>query len=505
MEVMIAERNERQIPVLVGIGELVNRDRTQPGEPWEYMVQCALKAEEDTGVQDILSSIDSLSVVNVISRNDLDEPSRIATALTADPVDVVTTPIGATAPQSLLNRLCDRISTGESNIGLICGGEAFYTKGIGSETLEIQTKSETKNEYTLFGDCREPVSSLEASYGLFLPAVVYPLFANAYRKYHNISLGDYVLQAGQLCEKYSREAAQNENAWFRDGKTAEQISTVTIDNRMVHYPFTKFMNAIMNVDQAAALLVMSEKEANRLGISEEQRIYLVGCGDAAEKWHISNRLNYYSAPGLKIAYDNALMQADLSTTDINYWDLYNCFPVAAQIALETFQLSDDANPTLTGGLPYFGGAGNNYSLHSICAMVRKLRLEPDKTGVVQSVTWYMSKYAVGIYSGTRPDRFQRRDPNEYMYDIDKRYPDVPILTNQTGRFEIETYTTTLDRKGVPQSAVIIAKDEKGARLFAYNDMDSQLIEDMMQEEPIGKTAIISVDSTTGKHIFTNII
>ena len=501
---MTSEKNDRQVPVLVGIGQLVNRDRTQPGEPWKYMVQCALKAEEDTGVHDILSSIDNLSMVNVISRNYLNEPLRIATALNANPRDVVTTPIGATAPQSLLNRLCGRISTGESNIGLICGGEAFYTRGIGAESLQGKTHGETRTKFTLFGDLREPVSNLEASYGLFLPAVVYPLFANAYRHYHDLSLNEYILQSGQLCEKYSRTAAQNDVAWFRDSKTAEQISTVTADNRMAHYPFTKYMNAIMNVDQAAALLVMSEMEANRLGISDERRIYLVGCSDASEKWHISNRLNYYSAPGLKIAYDNALAQAELSTPDIDYWDLYNCFPVAAQIALKTFQLPADTNPTITGGLPYFGGAGNNYSLHSICAMVQKLRAEPEKTGVVQSVTWYMSKYAIGIYSGTRPEKFQRRDPSEYMYDIDKLYPDVPVLTNQAGRFEIETYTTTLNREGVPQSAVIIAKDQNGARLFALNDTDPQLIEEMMQKEPIGKTALIRIDPTTGRQVFTDI-
>ena len=501
---MISRRNNQQIPVLVGIGEFVNRDRAQPGEPWEYMVQCALKAEEDTGVQDILSSIDSLSMVNVISRNTLNEPSRIANALAANPHDIITTPIGATAPQSLLNRLCNRISIGESHIGLICGGEAFYSTGIGAEFLESKRAGERRNEYPLYGDLREPVSSLEASYGLFLPAVVYPLFANAYRQYHNLSLDDYIIQSGRLCEQFSRKAAQNSFSWFRDGKTAEQISTVTTDNRIVHYPFTKYMNAFMNVDQAAAILVMSEKEANRLGISEKRRVYLVGCGDAAEKWHISNRVNYYSAPGLKIAYDNALIQADLTTADIDYWDLYNCFPVAAQIALKTFQLPDSTDPTLTGGLPYFGGAGNNYSLHSICAMVQKLRKEPEKTGVVHSVTWYMSKYAIGIYSGSRPDIFQYRDPNEYMYDIDKLYPDVPILTNQTGGFQIETYTTTLKRDGLPQSAVIIAKDQKGARLFAYNDKDPQLIEAMMQEEPIGKMATVSIDRTTGKHVFTNI-
>ncbi len=501
---MKSEQKNQEIPVLVGIGELVNREQAQPGEPWKYMVQCALKAEEDTGVQDILSSIDSLSMVNVISRNYLNEPLHIANALAANPRDIVTTPIGATGPQSLLNRLCDRISIGESNIGLICGGEAFYTRGIGAESLEKKAAHGTRKEYPLFGDLREPVSSLEASYGLFLPAVVYPLFANAYRQYHHLSLDDYLMQSGRLCEKYSREAAQNEIAWFRDGKTAEQISTVTTDNRIAHYPFTKYMNAIMSVDQAAALLVMSEKEANRFGISENRRIYLVGCGDAAEKWHISNRVNYYSAPGLKIAYDNALTQANLTTEDIDYWDLYNCFPVAAQIALKTLQLPDNTNPTLTGGLPYFGGAGNNYSLHSICAMVKTLRSEPEKTGVVQSVSWYMSKFAIGIYSGTRPDSFQRRDPSEYMYDIDKLYPDVPILINQIGRFKIETYTTTLDREGEPLSAVIIAQDQNGARLFACNDKDPQLIRDMMQEEPIGKTAIVSIDRGTGKQIFTSI-
>ncbi len=114
--------------VLVGIGQLVNKRKEQTGEPIEYMAECAFKAADNLGNRDVLKNIDSLAVVNVISRDYSDAPQQLAERLMANPKDMVTTPIGATAPQALASRLCDRISKGKSEIGLICGAEAFYSK-----------------------------------------------------------------------------------------------------------------------------------------------------------------------------------------------------------------------------------------------------------------------------------------------------------------------------------------------------------------------------------------
>jgi len=409
--------------------------------------------------------------------------------LGACPKEIITTPIGATAPQALASRLCDRISSGESEIGLICGAEAFFTSSNKPNWAAV-TDPQYSASVPLYGDPRSAVSPIENRYGLFMPSVIYPLFANAFRRSQGDTLKESILKDAALCEKYSAVAKDNDYAWFRDWKSASEILTVSPKNPMINYPYTKFMNAIMNVDQGAALIIMSEKKADSLKVPEERRVYLIGCGDAYEKWLISDRVNYYSAPGLDIACSNAFMQAGIEKEEVDFWDFYNCFPVAARIAIKTLDLSESIMPTVTGGLPYFGGPGNNYSMHAICQMVELLRKYPEKKGFVHSVSWFMSKYSIGIYSGTRPEKFQRRDPEEYMHDIDKRFPDVTVLEGISGIFEVETYTVSYSRGGEPLSAIIIAKNGKGERLFAVNNTDVTLMTSMTMDEPIGKKAKI---------------
>jgi acetyl-CoA C-acetyltransferase len=42
---------------------------------------------------------------------------------------------------------------------------------------------------------------------------------------------------------------------------------------------------------------------------------------------------------------------------------------------------------VTGGLPYFGGPGNDYTTHGIAAMCDRLRAGDGTIGVVTGVGW----------------------------------------------------------------------------------------------------------------------
>ena len=64
---------------------------------------------------------------------------------------------------------------------------------------------------------------------------------------------------------------------------------------------------------------------------------------------------------------------------------------------------DPRGLTLTGGLPYFGGAGNNYSAHAIAEAVARCRNQPGSTAMVVANGGFMSKYACGIYSTEAAD------------------------------------------------------------------------------------------------------
>src|SRR3546814_13228280 len=80
----------------------------------------------------------------------------------------------------------------------------------------------------------------------------------------------------------------------------------------------------------------------------------------------------------------ALDMAGLTTSDIACFDLYSCFPIAVSNVVEGLGL-DEEDPrgfTVTGGLPFFGGAGNNYSMHAIAETVQRLRDDPGAFGLV---------------------------------------------------------------------------------------------------------------------------
>ena len=494
------------MPVLVGVGQLTNRskDPELTGDPIDYMIECAQRAAEDAGAPNILPQLDSMAIIRVMSRDYTHEPGRVAEFLGAKPHDFVYTTDGATLPQILTTRLCDRIARGQSEMGLICAAEAFHSSEK-PDWKKLTSPDYGKSPVKVVGDRMDHATGIERKYGLYFPSIVYPLFANAFRKSLNLTLENYIWVTALLCEKMSKVAQKNEYAWFRDAKSALEISSVTKDNRIIHYPFTKFMNAIMNVDQAAALLVISEQKADAFGVPKEKRVYLIGSSEVYDKWHISNRVNYYSAPGLELAFQKAFSEAGTTKEEIEFWDLYSCFPVATQIAIKTLNLPASVTPTIIGGLPYFGGAGNHYSLHAICEMVRLLRGAPEKKGVVQSLTWHMNKFSVGIYSGTRPKAYGLSSAERYKYDIENRFPNRSILEEAEGTFIVETYVVSYNRNGMPILAVIVANNELGERLFAVNDDNLPLIRSMCTEEPIGKRVNIYHDASSGLHRFSDIV
>src|SRR6185503_1964880 len=147
--------------------------------------------------------------------------------------------------------------------------------------------------------------------------------------------------------------------------------TPSADNRMIGFPYPKFMNAIMEVDQAAAVLLTSAGMARKLGIPREKWVYVWGGGDATDHWFVGERLNFHSSPAIRAAGREALAQAGSDIGAIRHFDFYSCFPCAPQIGAAMLGMDED-DPrllTVTGGLPYAGGPGNNYSTHAIAAMV----------------------------------------------------------------------------------------------------------------------------------------
>jgi len=495
--------DERQLPIIVGVAQHVNRsdDPAAALEPLEMMVKVAKEAEEDAGGKGLLAQADSVQVVNVISWSYRDAPGLLAERVGAHPWQKVYTSVGGNSPQWLVNQTAEGIARGEVRLALIAGGEAMRSRARFRGRGDLRWTRWGSPEATV-GDARIGSSEIEAKHGAHLPANIYPLFENAIRAHKGRSIADHQRRLGELCARLAEVARDNPYAWFRDAKTAEEIATVTPENRMISFPYPKFMNAIIEVDQATAILLTSVGMAQELGIPRDRWVYIWGCADAIDVWYVSERINYYSSPALALAGRRVLEMAGLGLGDIDWFDLYSCFPGAVEIACDMLGIAeDDPRPlTVTGGLPYFGGPGSNYSLHAICSMAERLRREPERKGLVSAMGWYVTKHSLGVYSGAPPSgEWQRADSPQDQADLDAM-PHPTLVGKRDGAGTVETYTVVFDRAGEPQRGIVLGRLEDGSRFIANTEPDKELLHWMTQEEMVGRGVEVRHDGESGRSI-----
>jgi acetyl-CoA C-acetyltransferase len=248
------------------------------------------------------------------------------------------------------------------------------------------------------------------------------------------------------------------------------------------------MNANAFIDQAAALIMTSVKEARRLGVPESKWVYLHGCADADDHWFVSERANPHSSPAIHHGARQALQMAGQGLADIRFFDLYSCFPSAVEIACAELGLAEDdpRGLTITGGLPYFGGPGNNYVTHSISEMMRRLRSAPGSFGLVTANGNYITKHSFGVYS-TRPfpGVWRRESPGRLQAKLDA-LPKAPLVENASGSAIIETYTVMHGKSG-PEFAVVMGRlKESGHRFLANTRTERAVLNDLQERDSLGR-------------------
>ena len=113
----------------------------------------------------------------------------------------------------------------------------------------------------------------EVAKGIQRAIQVYPMYDNAVRYERGETLAAHIERVSGLWSRFNDVAQGNPNAWVRENMTAQEIRTPSRQNRQISFPYTKFMNANMSVDMAAALIVCSYEKAKRLGIPEAKYVY----------------------------------------------------------------------------------------------------------------------------------------------------------------------------------------------------------------------------------------
>jgi len=139
---------------------------------------------------------------------------------------------------------------------------------------------------------------------------------------------------------------------------------------------------------------------------------------------------------------------------------------------------------VTGGLPFFGGAGNNYSMHAVAEIVDRVRARPGSFGLVGANGGIMSKYSAGVYS-TRPAPWRPDDSAELQREVDA-WPAPEEARAPDGWATIETYTVRHSRDG-GRTGIVIGRLDDGRRFVARgDDRDAGLLGLLSTGEPIGQ-------------------
>jgi acetyl-CoA C-acetyltransferase len=507
---------EDRTPVLVGVGQCVQKEKDveKAKSPLHLMEDAARLAAKDAGIGDKLwQHVDNITVVRFITDSPDarrlpfgrygNAPKSLGNMLGANASKNCYGPTGGNTPQMLVNHTAELIANGETEVALVAGAEAFATmmRALGQGKM-LPWHDEPGGTRIDVGYEREGVTEVEKAHKLQFPVNIYPMFENAIRGQKKRSVREHQLAIGKLMAPFTEVAAKHPQAWFPIARTAEEIATPSDDNRYVGFPYTKYMNAIMQVDQGAAVVMMSVKKARELGIPQEKWVFLHGCADANDLWYPTERVNYYSSPAIRMMGKKAFAMSGWTVGDIDYFDLYSCFPSAVQIGRNELGIAeDDKRPlTVTGGLPYFGGAGNAYVMLSIATMIEKLRAKPGTKGLVTSNGWYVTKHGLGLYS-TDPVKgsWKREKPATYQAEIDAEAH--PVVNEQPkGRAKIETYTVVNGRDGAEFAILFGRLDDTGARFVAHTPNDKPILQDFMERDQLGRSGTVAPAAEPGKDV-----
>ncbi|MEV0294558.1 acetyl-CoA acetyltransferase [Nocardia sp. NPDC050710] len=494
---MLPAGMDPRTPVLVGAGQVVHRTG-EPGLPGpvELAAESLRRAAVDSGAGDrLLRSADLIAAAAPVSRPYSDLGALVAAELGATPKRTLQSArFGGDAPQRLLNTVAQSIADGESEIALLTGAEAVAAWNAatrGGITVDWPEQPETTAPSEIIGSDRGPNSDMETAAGLWGPVYFYALMETALRARHGSSEAAHLERIGGLWSRLSAVAARNPYAWMPQTQSAADLVTPSAANRLVSTPYPKLLVANLSVDLGAGLILCSAAAADAAGVPRDRWVFPHGGATATDEWFVSERADMAASPAIAAAGRAALDGAGIGIDEVAHVDLYSCFPVAVQVAAEALGLpiDDPARPlSVTGGLTFAGGPGNNYTTHSIATMAGLLREDPDAYGLTTALGWYITKHGVGVYSARPPRQLFRAVEAE---PISARRAIAP---GYTGPVTVEAYTVPY-RKGrdgadEPEAVVISALNPDGARILVRAS-DADTIAAFTKGDPLGGAAEIA--------------
>ena len=363
---------EDRIPVIVGVGEIVDRPKDIAAglEPLTLLEQALRRAEADSGAK-LLGELGSLDVVNFLSWRYRDPEKLLAERLGAKPAHCYYGPVGGESPIRYLHEAAQRIARGECSVAAVCGAEAQSTA----------TKAERGGitlPWTPFAnDVEEPKRGaafqkpMAVKLGVFRPITVYPLYevrdlgalgpdpargVGGVRQ-AVVDLFEGGVGKSELVAEEALCAGRDHDA--DGGKPADRLALHQADGGQ-----SDRQHGRRDADDVAGKSPRGRRARGSPGLSS-----------GAARRRKSRATIWCATSSIESHPQNAVLKAvmDLVEGDGKKFDaieLYSCFPCVPKMARRTLGLGPDVQPTVTGGLTFFGAPLNTYMTHAACAMVR---------------------------------------------------------------------------------------------------------------------------------------
>jgi acetyl-CoA acetyltransferase len=362
-----------------------------PGKtPTELCIEAVLGALADAGIDK--SRVDGLMTCNAMAEPILYHAEAMAEYLQIFPRYCISVNTGGGTTFSVLHHAASAIATGMADVIVISMADSLRS-GMSREQAMLAQSSTGHPQF-------------EQPYGLTVPAY-YALIGQA----HMAEYGTTAAQFAEVAVSCRAHAARNPTAQKRDAITVEDV----LNSRMIADPL-HLLDCSLVSDGGAAIVVTS---AERAVDFPHPPVYLLGVGEGHSHEHISQAANLTTSAAVESGR-RAYEMAGLTSTDMQFAQLYDCFTPTVLIELEDlgFCRKGEGGEFLQSGATRPGGSlpvnthggmlshchpGNPGAMFALTETVWQLRgqagerqLEDAEVGLVHAQGGIMSSHTTAI-------------------------------------------------------------------------------------------------------------
>ena len=265
-----------------------------------HAVEACRLAIEDAGIDK--ADVDAVLTKAPTANFQMLWSTKVAQALGIVPRATATLDAAGASNINLIAYACMLIETGQATAAVISYGDNPAT---GSRAAYTR----------LHGD--------DQAYGLFGAPSNYAMVARR----HMHEFGTTHDQLGAVAVNARRNAARNPNAQFRDPITLEDYH----NSRWLAEPF-HLLDSCPVSDGGAAVVVTSAERARDL---KQRQALIMGFGQSHPAWDITPR-RVWTTSGAKESGKAAFQMAGITTEDVDFVELYDCFTIVPIITLEDY-------------------------------------------------------------------------------------------------------------------------------------------------------------------------